>query len=206
MDMQTRRDIGARATQLQMLGAMRRTLFGLGVFISAATASQAAAAQDNPLHLNRALGVINAFQVICTLEPLSFERIDQKATAMGMRLQHNLSGPSAANTITRSKGWFGDLTNGPYVLLLDEMSGAKGKTTSCAIVADVPDRDAFRAEVIRTMKLPDAPAPEFHDDGSRSYFWDEVLGPGITVLDRDFAPTGKPGVMLKLLSTVGPAL
>jgi hypothetical protein len=206
MDMQTRRDIGARATQLQMLGTMRRTLFGLGVFISAAMASQAAAAQDNPLHLNRALGVINAFQVICTLEPLSFERIDQKATAMGMPLQHNLSGPSAANTITRSKGWFGDLTNGPYVLLLDEMSGAKGKTTSCAIVADVPDRDAFRTEVIRTMKLPDAPAPEFHDDGSRSYFWDEVLGPGITILDRDFAPTGKPGVMLKLLSTVGPAL
>jgi hypothetical protein len=154
MDMQTRRDIGARATQLQMLGTMRRTLFGLGVFISAATASQAAAAQGNPLHLNRALGVINAFQVICTLEPLSFERIDQKATAMGMRLQHNLSGPSAANTITRSKGWFGDLTNGPYVLLLDEMSGAKGKTTSCAIVADVPDRDAFRTDVIRTMKLP----------------------------------------------------
>ena len=82
--MQTRRDIGARATQLQKLGTMRRTLFGLGVFISAATASQAAAAQDNPLHLNRALGVINAFQVICTLEPLSFERIDQKATAMGI--------------------------------------------------------------------------------------------------------------------------
>ena len=67
--------------------------------------------------------------------------------------------------MTRSKSWFGALTDGPFILLLDEMSGAKGKSTSCAIVADVPDRDAFRAEAIRTMKLPDAPAPEFRDDG-----------------------------------------
>src|SRR5260370_28317416 len=153
---------------------MRRTLFGLGAFIFAATASQAVA-EENSLHLNRAQGVINAFQVICTLEPLRFERIDQKATAMGMQLQHNESGPSAGNTTTRSKGWFGALTNGPYILLLDEMSGTAGQTTSCAIGADVPDRDAFRAEVIRTMKLPDAPAPEFRNDGSRSYFWDGAL-------------------------------
>jgi hypothetical protein len=90
--------------------------------------------------------------------------------------------------------------------MLDEMSGTKGRTTSCAVAADVPDRDAFRAEVIRTMKLPPAPAPELRDDGSRSYFWDGVLGPGTTVLDRDFAPSGKPGVMLKLLlSTAAPA-
>jgi len=185
---------------------MHRMLFGLGVFMFAATTSYAVAAENNPLHLSRAQGVINAFQVICTLEPLKFDRIDQKATAMGMPLQSDTSAPSAGNTVTRSKSWFGALTNGPFILLLDEMSGAKGKSTSCAIVADVPDRDAFRTEAIRTMKLPDAPSPEFRDDGSRSYFWDGVLGPGTTILDRDFAPTGKPGVMLKLVVTVGPAL
>jgi hypothetical protein len=185
---------------------MRRTLFGFAMFIFAGEASQAISAENNPPHFSRAQSVINAFQVICTLEPLGFERIDQKATAMGMHLQDNKSGPSAENTVTRSKSWLGALTDGPFILLLDEMSGAKGKSTSCAIVADVPDRDAFRTEAIRTMKLPDAPAPEFRDDGSRSYFWDGVLGPGTTVLDRDFAPSGKPGVMLKLLLHVGPAL
>jgi hypothetical protein len=46
---------------------MCRTLYGLGVFVLAATASHAAAADDDPLHFNRAQGVINAFQVICTL-------------------------------------------------------------------------------------------------------------------------------------------
>jgi hypothetical protein len=184
---------------------MRRILFGLGVFIFAGMASHAIAAENSPLHLNRAQSVINAFQVICSLEPLIFDRIDQKATVMQMQLQSNNSGPSAGNTVTRSKSWFGALMDGPFILLLDEMSGAKGKSTSCAIVADVPDRDAFRAEVIRTMKLPDAPAPEFRNDGSRSYFWDDVPAPGTTILERDFAPSGKPGVMLKPILNVGPA-
>jgi hypothetical protein len=184
---------------------MRRMLLGFGLLIVAGATSQIRA-EDNPLHLNRAQSVINAFQVICTLELPVFKRLDQKATTMGMQLQSNNSGPSAGNTVTRSKSWSGTLTDGPFVLLLDEMSGAKGKTTSCAIVADIPDRDAFRAEVIRTMKLPDAPAPEFRNDGSRSYFWDGAFGAGTTVLDRDFAPSGKPGVMLKLLSSVGPSL
>jgi hypothetical protein len=184
----------------------RRILFGFAALIFAAAGSHAAAAENTPLHLNRAQGIINAFQVICTLEPLKFERIDQKAAAMGMRLQSSNSAPSAANTVTRSKIWFGTLTDGPFFLLLDEMSGAKGKSTSCAIAADVPDRDDFRTEAIRTMKLPAAPAPEFHDDGSRSYFWDGVRGPGTTILDRDFAPSGKPGIMLKLLLHEGPAL
>lgn len=184
---------------------MRRMLLGFGLLIVAGATSQIRA-EDNPLHLNRAQSVINAFQVICTLELPVFERLDQKATTMGMQLQSNNSGPSAGNTVTRSKSWSGTLTDGPFVLLLDEMSGAKGKTTSCAIVADIPDRDAFRAEVIRTMKLLDAPAPEFRNDGSRSYFWDGAFGAGTTVLDRDFAPSGKPGVMLKLPSSVGPSL
>jgi hypothetical protein len=185
---------------------MRRMLYGLGLFVFLSAPSQSIALENNPVHLNRAQSVINAFQVMCTLEPLKFDRIDQKVAAMRMQLQFNKSGPSPGNTVTRSKSWFGTLTNGPFTLLLDEMSGAKGRSTSCAIVADVPDREAFRAEAIRTMKLPDAPTPELRDDGSRSYFWDNVLGPGITILDRDFAPSGKPGVMLKLISNEGPAL
>jgi hypothetical protein len=201
MTSEPRHLLRANAAQL-----MRRMLFGFVAFMLAAMASQAAAAEDNPLHLTRTQSVINAFQVICTLEHLNFDRIDQKATAMGMQLDQNTSAPSAANTVTRRKSWLGNLTDGPYILMLDEMSGAQGKSTACAIVADVPDRDGFRAEAIRTMKLPDAPAPEFRDDGSRSYFWDGVWGPGTTILDRDFAPSGKTGVMLKLLLHEGPTL
>ena len=157
------------------------------------------------MHFSRAQSVINAFQVMCTLELPNFDRLDQKAAAMQMHLDFSTSGPSAGNTVTRSRGWHGALTDGLFILLLDEMSGARGRSTSCAIVADVPDRDAFRAEAIRTMKLPKAHAPELGQDGSRSYLWNGIFGPGTTVIERDFAPSGKPGVMLKLLSSVGPA-
>ncbi len=185
---------------------MRLILLFLASFVVAVAPLQAVAEDSPPLRLNRAQSVINAFQVTCQLElpKLDFRHIDLKATAMHMVLQTDESAPSPENTTTRRKIWIGTLTDGPYLLLLDEMRGAKGRTTSCAIAADVPDRDAFRAEAIRTMKLPEAPAPEFRKDGSRSYFWDGVLGPGTTILERDFAPVGKPGVMLKLLLRVGP--
>jgi hypothetical protein len=182
---------------------MYRTLFLVLFF--AGMASRVVAAEEAPSRLNRAQSVINAFQVMCTLELPEFDRIAEKATLMQMQLQFDNSGPSAQDTVTRQKSWVGTLTSGPFILMLDEMSGAKGRSTACAIAADIPDRDGFRAEAIRAMKLPDAPAPEFRSDGSRSYFWGGVFGPGTTILARDFAPSGKPGVMLKLLSKTPPA-
>jgi|ERR1700722_12035494 hypothetical protein len=184
---------------------MRGILIGLLLLISASLTSPPAAAQDNSLHLTRAQSVINAFQVMCTLEHPNFDQIDEKATLMRMRLQSNDKGPSADNTVTRSKVWAGGLTDGPFVVLLDEMSGAKGTSTSCAIVADVPDVDAFLAEAVSMIKLPGVPAPELGTDGSRSYVWNGFFGPGTIIIERDFARTGKPGVMLKLLSMVRPA-
>jgi hypothetical protein len=177
----------------------------VGALFFATLASQALAAPETPSRFNRAQSVINAFQVICTLELPEFDRIAEKAGLMQMQLQFDNSGPSPGGTLTRQKSWIGTLTDGPFILMLDEMSGAKGKSTACAVAADIPDRDGFRAEAIRAMKLPDAPAPELRGDGSRSYFWEGPLGPGTTILDRDFAPSGRPGVMLKLLSKVPPA-
>ena len=175
---------------------MRWNLFGFFPALFAA----AAAAENDPAHFNRAQSVINAFQVMCTLELPDFDHIDAKATAMKMRLKFSNSAPSAGDTVIRSKIWAGNLTDGPFVLMLDEMTGAQARTTSCAVVADVPDRDAFRREAISTMKLPHEPPPEFGGDGSRSYYWEGVFGAGTTMIDRDFAPNKKRGVMLKLLS------
>jgi hypothetical protein len=183
----------------RMYWTLISVLFFVGMSLRVGTAEEA------PSRFNRAQSVINAFQVMCTLDLPEFDRIAEKATLMQMQLQSDNSGPSAGDTVTRQKSWIGILTDGPFFLLLDEMSGAKGRSTACAIAADIPDRDGFRAEAIRAMKLPDAPAPELRGDGSRSYFWDGVLGPGTTILERDFAPSGKPGVMLKLLSKVPPA-
>src|SRR6476646_5167838 len=109
------------------------------------------AAGEAKLAVTHAQSVINAFQVMCTLELPNFDHIAEKAGAMRMILQHNSEAPSPGNTVTRSKSWAGALTTGPFVLLLDEMSGTKGKSTSCAIVADVGDTEAFRTTAIAVM-------------------------------------------------------
>ncbi len=153
--------------------------------------------------LNRAQSVINAFQVMCTLELPQFDAIAAKAIAMHMQLQGDDKAAASGDTTHRQKVWGGGLTTGPFLLLLDEMAGSKGRATSCAVVADVPDVDALRTEAmkaIKAMKLMDTKAPEFGVDGSRSFFWDGAYGQGTTMIVRDFKPSGKPGVMLKLVS------
>jgi hypothetical protein len=151
----------------------------------------------------RAGSVINAFQVMCTLERPNFEHIEEKAIAMRMLRQVDKTEATPGNTSTRNTAWVGGLTNGPFVLLLDEMSGAKGKSTSCAIaVNDVSNTDSFRATALKVMNLPTVPQPEMRSDGTRSFIWDGIFGVGTTFIVRDFKPLGKPGIMLKLLAMV----
>jgi hypothetical protein len=182
---------------------MRLSLFGLIFLLFMNVAARSQVASDNKSSLTRAQSVINAFQVMCARELPNFEHIDANAAAMRMQLQDDNKTPSPGNTVTHSKSWMGSLTTGPFLLFLDEMSGAKGTSTSCAIVGDVPDLDAFRADLVIMMLLPAVPPPETHGDGSRSFIWDGILGPGTTLILRDFKPSGKPGVMLKLLSMIG---
>jgi hypothetical protein len=161
------------------------------------------AASNDQSPPDRSQSVIVTFQFMCTLELPNFERIDAQATALRMRSETDNKLNSPGETVTRNKSWIGTLTTGPFVLLLDELSGPKGTATSCAIVGDVPDLDAFRADAVDTMKLPSAPAPEMRSDGSRSFVWNDLFGQGTTLILRDFKPAGKPGVMLKLISTEG---
>jgi hypothetical protein len=187
--------------QLLTHGALMRIRhFSLAcVLVACFSISNAEPDSGNP-PLNRAQSVINAFQVMCTLELPKFDEIAAKATAMRMQLQADNKSPPSGDTTRRQKVWGGGLTTGPFALLLDEMAGPKGTATGCAVAAEVPDVDALRSEAINTMKLAAMKSPEFGPDGSRSFVWDGVYGPGTTVIVRDFKPSGKPGVMLKLLS------
>src|SRR5258707_14258530 len=108
---------------------MRYSLLGLIVLFVIGAAPLARAADDKKLPLTRDESVINTFQVMCNLELPNFAHIDEKATAMQMHVLGNSETPSPGNTVTRTKSWAGGLTTGPFVLLLDEMSGSKGTST-----------------------------------------------------------------------------
>jgi hypothetical protein len=181
---------------------MRLPLFCLTFLFIVSTASPSHAENNNETTFSRAQSLINTFQVMCTLELPNFEHIDAKATAMRIPLQADNKGALPGNAVTHNKVWAGSLTTGPFVLLLDEMSGQNGKATGCAIVGEAPDLEAFRTEAIKTMKLGVMQNPEMGSDGSRSFIWNNIYGNGTTLILRDFKPAGKPGVMLKLLSMV----
>lgn len=179
---------------------MRIRHFSLAcVLVTCFSTSHSEPANGN-LPLNRVQSVINAFLVMCTLELPKFDEIVAKATAMRMQLQSDSKAPGAGGTNVREKAWLGGLTTGPFFLILGEMSGAKGTNTACSIVAEVPDVDAFRIDAIKTMRLAAMKVPELGADGSRAYVWDGIYGPYTTLILRDFKPSGKPGVMLKLQS------
>ena len=186
-------------------GAIRvLSLVGLVVlFVVTGTPGSMAAGNDQSPP-DRSETVINTFRVMCTLELPNFERIDAMATALRMRSEADSKLNSPGDIVFRNKSWIGTLTTGPFVLLLDETSGPKGKATSCAIVGDVPDLDAFRADTVATMKLSPVPSPEMGSDGSRSFIWNGVFGQGTTLILRDFKPAGKPGAMLKLIAVDSP--
>jgi len=161
--------------------------------------SKSLAFGENPIPFTREQSVINTFQVMCQLETLSFDRLNERATLMRMVLLDSKKAASIQNTFTRSKSWAGGLGSGPFVFLLDEMSGAKGVTTSCAVLADVPDVDSFRTEALKELNLKNLPAPELGSDGSRSYLWVKPYGEGSTLIIRNLKQSGRPGVMIKLL-------
>ncbi|MBT0571657.1 hypothetical protein KIK84_15125 [Curvibacter sp. CHRR-16] len=154
--------------------------------------------------LKRDQSVINAFQVMCTLELPKFETIATKAEAMQMRPVTENKLPAPGGVIARLKVWSNGLTTGAVVLTLEEVTGPKGTVTSCAVVADIQDTEALRNEAINTLKLTAIKSPESDRDGRRSFIWEGAYGSETTVVIQDFKPSGKPGIMLKLESRQKP--
>ena len=138
---------------------MSLPLAGLVVLLLAIATPRAMAESATSPPPSRSQSMIDTFVVMCTLELPDFERIDAKATVLRMRPEADSKLNAPGDTVFRNKSWIGNLTTGPFVLLLDETTGSKGKATSCAIVGEVPDLEAFRADAVAAMKLPAAPPP-----------------------------------------------
>src|SRR5690349_15545860 len=128
------------------------SLVGLVFVLFAIATPRSMAESADPPALGRAQSMIDTFQVMCTLELPDFERIDAKATVLRMRPEADSKLNAPGDTAFRNKSWIGNLTTGPFVLLLDETRGPKGNATGCAIVGEVPDLDAFRADAIAALK------------------------------------------------------
>jgi hypothetical protein len=72
----------------------------------------------------RAVQLINSFQVMCLLEPLNFARSEQKATVMHLPVRQDLrSPPDASGYFSHAKSWLLPLGSGPHEFTVAEAHG-----------------------------------------------------------------------------------
>jgi hypothetical protein len=157
-----------------------------------------------PIPQNHEQALINTFEVMCNLEIPNFDHLAARATAMRMQPQDVAPMPLPSNLTLRRKAWNGKLTTGQFSLLVDETSGSMGTITTCAIASTVPDVNAFRAEVMRELRLATEPQPTLLG-GHRAFMFKNFVGEGTGLIVEDLTPSGRSGVMIKLSSFKKPS-
>lgn len=174
---------------------MRLRVAVLGLFLFASGNAHAA---------DRNASLINSFQVLCTLEPPSFARIDQKAAAMKLPVHRDIDQPREGGQFAHSKSWFVSLTTGPHELSIAEANGPAGHVVSCGISAPDPVGEAFKKELVAEMKLGQPSSETVTPDGvMRVTVWKGAFGEGTMLQLVDATPQGHPGAMLYYI--VGPS-
>ena len=116
---------------------------GLVFLLLAIATSPSLAESANPSPPSRAQSMIDTFVVMCTLELPDFERIDAKATVLRMRPEADSKLNTPGDTVFRNKSWIGNLTTGPFVLLLDETTGRRGRRPAAPSSARCPTSTRF---------------------------------------------------------------
>lgn len=157
--------------------------------------SDEASAKAPPVPTNHQESVINAFSVMCNIELPNFDHLAARAAAMRMSPVNIQPVPLPNGMRIRRGGWNGKLTTGPFTLLVDETSMPAGVITTCAVVSNVGDADAFRAEVIRELELGTEPRPTFLG-GHRAFIFKSTSPTAPSLIIEDLTPKGQPGVML----------
>ena len=158
-----------------------------------------ASAQPDSTPMDRNDSLINAFEVMCTLELPNFSHIDAKATAMRMHVVYDVTKPSSFGAPIRRKGRSSALTMGSFGLLSDALTGPKGTVDSCVVFGQIDDADAFQAAFMKTIKS--APTLQNVDaTGAPVSVWRDYLGPGTTLIFRITGKGNGASAMLALTS------
>jgi hypothetical protein len=166
--------------------------------LAAPLCAAAQSAHSAPAPMDRDHSVIDAFQVFCDRGPPDFAVIDATVTAARMLVVHQESGRAKNGAATRSKSWGGVLHSGPFVLMLDEMDGAKGTATACAVAATVPDVARFRAVAIEQLRLTEAKRQPDRPENDTNE-WYRTWGPGTTLIIRSIVKGNESSVMVKVV-------
>jgi hypothetical protein len=173
---------------------MRFLLILLTVFVA-----RSALAADLPAPLKTYDdSVINAFQVMCTTEKLDFASLGAKAITMGMKLSTDRTeNESAANTTHRIQAFTGNLTNGPWTLLVEKIAGPSTHAVTCGVASSVKDKAQYHAKIMSRLHLKTNGQPYTLPNGNVDTMWRNIYGPGTELGITDIK--ANDGVMIQLL-------
>ena len=102
----------------------------------------------------RAGELVNSFQVMCTLEPIDYEHLKSKASAMRLPISKDLgTPPDAQGYFAKSTSWVLPLTSGPHEFLAGDSIGPDGRVKSCGIGASDVNGADFKGALVSTMGL-----------------------------------------------------
>lgn len=148
----------------------------------------------------RSVQLVASFQMFCSLEAADFSAVNDKATAMNLRVLKDREPQRGTRSAARFKAWAVDLATGTHELLVSEASGPKGRVVGCGIAATDAVAAEVREDLIKGMRLGNPSSEQVSREGKHVTTWVIQSEPEtITLVQTDLAPTHVPGVLVTLL-------
>lgn len=138
---------------------------------------------------------INAFQIMCTLPPGTFEDITSRARAMRMRMTLDQTTHPAERLTRHIEVFEGNLTTGPFTLLVEKITKDGMAADNCGVGTSTQDTDLFTQNVIKTLKIGQITPKKIQLNGHSLTTWDDAFGPKSSVNLTDLG--GRTGVILQ---------
>ena len=126
--------------------------------------------------MSRVDALVNALQVMCMIEPLSFDRLNQRATAMQMPVVSSFETLLPTGGIVRSKTWVMGMTNGPLAFSAGDSKDTPRVRTTCGISAPDTTMDEMQAALSASLHLQEPRTIPAREGGSAILIWDTGLG------------------------------
>ena len=145
-------------------------------------------------------GLINAFQVACTVGPLNFDRLSSYAAAIGMKKSVDTTEPESSDATRHVQSWEGSLTKGPWTLLIEKIESPSVRADTCGVAANVDDKAKYHNNIISRLHLKGNGEQHDFPNGNQITYWKKAYGAADTIVSiTDVA--GGSGVIIQILST-----
>ncbi len=141
--------------------------------------------------------VINAFEVMCTVEPVNFDRISARALAMRMQAGADKADEEVPGVKRHVRSFEGSTAKGPWTLMIEKIESPAVNAATCGVAARISDKASYIANITQRLQPKGQRVQQTLPDGNRVTFWPDAYGPNIMLNITELA--GDNGIIIQLL-------